>query len=166
MLNIRQSIGLYRENAIAVERGAKYPFGGNAYYVTMNITLPMIPEFTRNERNTFIVTYYILPPLESAGSFWMTRSQRSRRRDKGLLQHILRNLVAEIIYLLQTAHSMANTGKIYARYVVWNMESTTVTLCTPCFVSFTTADRRDMWLFGVSFETTQAKRDERDCLSF
>ena len=33
---------------------------------------------------TFIVTYYTLPPIESSDSFWMTRSQRSRRRDKGL----------------------------------------------------------------------------------
>ena len=32
-----------------------------------------------------IVTYYTLPPLESPDSSWMTRSQRSRRRDKGLL---------------------------------------------------------------------------------
>ena len=31
-----------------------------------------------------IVTYYTLPPLESPTSSWMTRSQRSRRRDKGL----------------------------------------------------------------------------------
>ena len=44
-------IGLYRENAkIAIESEAKDPFGGNAYYVTMHITLP-IPEFTCNERN-------------------------------------------------------------------------------------------------------------------
>ena len=43
-------IGLYRENAIAIESEAKDPFGGNVYYVTMQITLP-IPEFTRNERN-------------------------------------------------------------------------------------------------------------------
>ena len=31
-----------------------------------------------------IVTYYTLPQLESPDSSWMTRSQRSRRRDKGL----------------------------------------------------------------------------------
>ena len=31
-----------------------------------------------------IVTYYTLHPLESPDSSWMTRSQRSRRRDKGL----------------------------------------------------------------------------------
>ena len=31
-----------------------------------------------------IVTYYTLPPLESPTSSWMTRPQRSRRRDKGL----------------------------------------------------------------------------------
>ena len=35
---------------IAIESEAKYPFGGNVYYVTMQITLH-IPEFTRIERN-------------------------------------------------------------------------------------------------------------------
>ena len=44
------SIGLYRENAIAIESEAKYPFGGNVYYVTMQITLH-IPESARRERN-------------------------------------------------------------------------------------------------------------------
>ena len=44
------SIGLYRENAIAIESEARYPFGGNVYYVTVHITLP-IPEFTCSERN-------------------------------------------------------------------------------------------------------------------
>ena len=34
-----------------------------------------------------IVTYYTLAPLESPDSSWMTRSQRSRRRYKGLLRH-------------------------------------------------------------------------------
>ena len=29
------SIGLYRENAIAIESEAGDPFGGNVYYVTM-----------------------------------------------------------------------------------------------------------------------------------
>ena len=45
-----QLIGLYRENAIAIESEARYPFGGNVYYVTMQITFP-IPEFARKERN-------------------------------------------------------------------------------------------------------------------
>ena len=42
--------GLYRENAIAIESEAKYPFGGDVYCVTMQITLP-ISEFARNERD-------------------------------------------------------------------------------------------------------------------
>ena len=42
--------GLYRENAIAIDSEAKYPFGGNVYYVTMQITLPIL-EFTHDERN-------------------------------------------------------------------------------------------------------------------
>ena len=37
---VRYSIGLYRENAIAIESEAKDSFGGNVYYVTMQITLP------------------------------------------------------------------------------------------------------------------------------
>ena len=47
---IKPFIGLYRENAIAIESEAKDPFGGNVYYVTMQITFP-IPEFARKERN-------------------------------------------------------------------------------------------------------------------
>ena len=43
-------IGLYRENAIAIESEARDPFGGNVYYVTMQITFP-IPEIARKERN-------------------------------------------------------------------------------------------------------------------
>ena len=35
------SIGLYRENAIAIESEANDSFGGNVYYVTMQITLPI-----------------------------------------------------------------------------------------------------------------------------
>ena len=43
-------IGLYRENAIAIEGEARDPFGGNVHYVTMQITFH-IPEFARKERN-------------------------------------------------------------------------------------------------------------------
>ena len=48
--NTWQLIGLYRENAIAIESEAKDPFGGNVYYVTMQITVH-IPEFARKEPN-------------------------------------------------------------------------------------------------------------------
>ena len=44
------SIGLYRENAIAIEIEARDPNGGNVYDVTMQITFH-IPEFACNERN-------------------------------------------------------------------------------------------------------------------
>ena len=44
------AIGLYRENAIAIESEARDPFGGNVYYITMQITFP-IPKFARKERN-------------------------------------------------------------------------------------------------------------------
>ena len=43
-------IGLYRENAIAIESEARDPFGGNVYYATMQITFP-IPEIARKGRN-------------------------------------------------------------------------------------------------------------------
>ncbi len=46
----RNAIGLYRENAIAIESEARDPFGGNVYYVTMQITFP-IPEIARKEHN-------------------------------------------------------------------------------------------------------------------
>ena len=39
------AIGLYRENAIAIESKANNSFGSPVYYITMQITLP-IPEFT------------------------------------------------------------------------------------------------------------------------
>ena len=44
-------IGLYRENAIAIESEARDPNCGNVYYVTMQITFE-IPEFARKERNS------------------------------------------------------------------------------------------------------------------
>ena len=40
------SSSIYRENSIAIESEAKDPFGGNVFYVTMQITLH-IPEFAR-----------------------------------------------------------------------------------------------------------------------
>ena len=53
-------IGLYRENAIAIESEANDSFGGNVYYVTMQITLP-IPEFTRNERTFHCDILHLTP---------------------------------------------------------------------------------------------------------
>ena len=53
-------IGLYRENAIAIESEAKDPFGGDVYCVTMHITLP-IPEFARNERDLHCDVLRITP---------------------------------------------------------------------------------------------------------
>ena len=43
---VNTPIGLYRENAIAIEGEARDPFGSNVYYITMQITFP-IPEFAR-----------------------------------------------------------------------------------------------------------------------
>ena len=47
---INGSLALYRENAIATESEARYPNGGNVYYITMQITFP-VPESARKERN-------------------------------------------------------------------------------------------------------------------
>ena len=90
MLKLAKSItiGLYRENAIAIESVANDSFGGNVYNVTMQITLS-IPEFNV----MFIVTYYTSPRKESSDSFWMTRSQRSRRRDKSLCSDISKHMM-------------------------------------------------------------------------
>ena len=41
---------LYRENAIAIESEARYPFGGNVYCVTMQITF-LTRKFRNGERN-------------------------------------------------------------------------------------------------------------------
>ena len=54
------AIGLYRENAIAIESEARDPFGGNVYYVTMQITF-FIPEFARKERNLHCDVVHITP---------------------------------------------------------------------------------------------------------
>ena len=47
-------IGLYRENAIAIESEARDPFGGNVYYVTMQILFP-IPD--RSDPDVAIKAY-------------------------------------------------------------------------------------------------------------
>ena len=57
---VRASIGLYRENAIAIESEARDPFGGNVYYVTMQITF-FIPEFARKERNLHCDVVHVTP---------------------------------------------------------------------------------------------------------
>ena len=79
-------IGLYHDNAIAIESEANNSCGGNVQYVTMQITLPFWNLRVTNV--IFIVTYYRLPQIESPDSSWMTQSQRSRRRDKGLWRQV------------------------------------------------------------------------------
>ena len=80
--NRKSVIGLYRENAIALDNEARDPFGGSVYYVTMQITFH-IPEFARKERNLHCDVIHITTE-------WVPRlvlvmpSQRSRRCDKGL----------------------------------------------------------------------------------
>ena len=67
-VTINRFIGLYRENAIAIESEARDPFGGNVYYVAMQITFP-IPEFARKERNLHQTCQVSRIPRESHG-FW------------------------------------------------------------------------------------------------
>ena len=57
-------IGLYRENAIAIESEARDPFGGNVYDVTMQITF-FIPEFARKERNLHCDLVHVTTKLVS-----------------------------------------------------------------------------------------------------
>ena len=52
------AIGLYRENAIAIESEARYPNGGNVYYVTMQIA-SNISESARKERNLHCDVIYV-----------------------------------------------------------------------------------------------------------
>ena len=71
-------IGLYRENAIAIE--------------SEDSSLWRIDQsgFARKERNLHCDVHvaaeikHTLPPFGYLDSFWITRSQGSRRRDKGL----------------------------------------------------------------------------------
>ena len=51
-------IGIYRENAIAIDSEASNPNGGKVYYVTMQITFH-IPEFARKERNLYCDVVHI-----------------------------------------------------------------------------------------------------------
>ena len=64
-------IGLYRENAIAIESEAKYPFGGNVYYVTMQIMLHL-PEFARKESNLHCDVVHIRPTCTTKWVFRLT----------------------------------------------------------------------------------------------
>ena len=54
------AIGLYRENAIAIQDESGDSNGGNVKYVTMRITFN-IPEFTRNERNSHCDVLHFTP---------------------------------------------------------------------------------------------------------
>ena len=80
------SIGFYREIAIAIqdESGDSNGVMCSTSQCELRSTFPNL----RVTNVIRIVTFYTLPPLESPTSSWMTRSQRSRRRDKGLLNTI------------------------------------------------------------------------------
>ena len=87
-------IGLYRENAIAIESEARSLNGGNAcFFSAMTFTSQCNLRscrraFARKERNLHCDVHVAaenkqtLPPFGSLESFWIMRSQRSRRRDK------------------------------------------------------------------------------------
>ena len=88
-------IGLYRENAILQSRvrlatqTAVMCVCFQRRRVRYNENYDR-REFARNERNLHCDVHvaaenkHTLPPLWSLDSFWIMRSQRSRRRDKGL----------------------------------------------------------------------------------
>ena len=57
---LENAIGLYRENAIAIQKESVDSNGGKVQYVTMRITFN-IPEFTRNERNSHCDVLHITP---------------------------------------------------------------------------------------------------------
>ena len=71
------AIGLDREIAIAIH---KMGVMCSTSQCELRSTFPNL----RVSNVIRIVTFYTLPPLESPTSSWMTRSQRSRRRDKGI----------------------------------------------------------------------------------
>ena len=88
------SIGLYRENAIAIQNESS----------TWTLTVVMCNTSQCKLRSTFrnlrvtnvicIVTYYTLSPLESPDSFWMTRTQRSRLKSHQHYNMMARSLTA------------------------------------------------------------------------
>ena len=59
-----------------------------------------------------IVTFYTMPPLESPTSSWMTRSHRSRRRDKGLCK-------IPLMALPRNGYTIACHGK--GRLTLWRI---------------------------------------------
>ena len=66
-------MGIYRENAIAIESEANDSFGGLVYYVTMQITLPILA-FTRNERNSHCDVLHFTPDSRQTRPGWRDRS--------------------------------------------------------------------------------------------
>ena len=83
ILSLSRTTGLYRENAISVESEASDSL---TCYRRVDQS-----GFARKERTLHCDVHvaaenkHVLPPFGYLDSFWITRSQRSRRRDKGLL---------------------------------------------------------------------------------
>ena len=75
--SVWDAIGLYRENAIAIESEARDPFGGNVYYVTMQITFP-IPEFARKEPNLHCDVVHVTTNINIIAVFAGGGSKRRR----------------------------------------------------------------------------------------
>ena len=86
VLSLYLAVGFYRENAIAIESEARYPNGGNVYYVTMQITFH-VPEFARKERNFHCDVVHIT-------TVWVPRLVL----DKGLLSY--KDLVRNIFFMV------------------------------------------------------------------
>ena len=60
VISLPYFIGLYRENANAIQKESGHSNGGKVLYVTMRITFN-IPEFMRNERNSHCDVLHITP---------------------------------------------------------------------------------------------------------
>ena len=117
-------IDLYRENAIAIESQASDPNGGNVCLFSAATCTSQCKwrtwqaGFARNERNlhcdvhTTAENKHTLPPFGSLDSFWIMRSQRSRRRDKGLFKRIYRYIsvcITQLLFQLGHMHTTSST---------------------------------------------------------
>ena len=100
------TIGLYRENVIAIESEARDPNGGLSQPAVMCVSFQRrrvrhnanyVPDgraCARKECNwhcdvrVTAENKHTLPTFGPLDSFWIMRSQRSRRRDKGIWPHL------------------------------------------------------------------------------
>ena len=91
-LRSQMTIGVYHETAIANESEASDPNGGDVclFSAAACTSQCKLRAFARKERDLHCDVHvtadnkHAFPPFGSLDSFWIMRSQRSRRRNKGL----------------------------------------------------------------------------------